>query len=148
MDSNTPTPSTTTSAATIRTLKLSQRYPANLVITKKCFLLYWSNEVEPYTRIERFFRVIKNTNNTYICKDDFVPFLKELLHFHPGLQFLSAHDEFKRKYALTVIARIFYKVNISRTGKITYRELKASNLFTVSIICIICVCVYSMCLYV
>jgi serine/threonine-protein phosphatase 2A regulatory subunit B'' len=61
-------------------------------------------------------------------KDDFVPFVQELLHFHPGLEFLESHDEFQRKYALTVIARIFFKVNASRTGKLSLREIYASNL--------------------
>lgn len=102
---------------------------SGIIIKLKDFKEYWKNEVEPYSRVERFFRVIKQRDSDYICKDDFVPFLKELLHFHPGLDFLASHDEFKRKYALTVITRIFYKVNISRTGKISLREVKSSNLF-------------------
>jgi serine/threonine-protein phosphatase 2A regulatory subunit B'' len=73
--------------------------------------------------------VIKKHEHEYIMKDDFVPFLQELLHFHPGLDFLEQHEEFQRKYALTVITRIFYRVNTSRTGKITLRELRKSNLF-------------------
>lgn len=110
--------------------RLSSRNNSGIVIPLHTFLIFWQAEVEPYTRIERFFRVLKQKDMNYICKDDFVPYLKELLFFHPGLEFLSSHEEFKRKYALTVITRIFYKVNISRTGKITLRELKASNLFT------------------
>jgi serine/threonine-protein phosphatase 2A regulatory subunit B'' len=100
------------------------------VVKLTSFLAYWQAEIEPYNIVERFFRVVKQRQSSYICKDDFVPYMKELLHFHPGLEFLSSHDEFKRKYALTVITRIFYKVNVSRTGKITLRELKASNLVT------------------
>lgn len=57
-----------------------------------------------------------------------MPFVQELLHFHPGLEFLESHDEFQRKYALTVIARIFFKVNVSRTGKLSLREVYSSNL--------------------
>ena len=102
---------------------------SGIIIKLKDFKDYWKDEVEPYNRTERFFRVIKQNEVNYISKDDFVPFLKELLHFHPGLDFLANHDEFKRKYALTVITRIFFKVNTSRTGKITLREVKNSNLF-------------------
>jgi serine/threonine-protein phosphatase 2A regulatory subunit B'' len=113
------------------------------VITLKTFLLFWQNEIEPYDRYERFFRLIKQPSQTvnYIIKDDFVPFIQELLHFHPGLEFLENHDEFQRflmilnspndlnrKYALTVIARIYYKVNLSRTGKLSLREIYNSNL--------------------
>lgn len=92
------------------------------------FLQFWKSEIEPYDRHERFFRLVKQPEVDYISKDDFVPFLQELLHFHPGLDFLEAHEEFQRKYALTVIARIFYKVNLSRTGRITLKEIRRSNL--------------------
>lgn len=40
------------------------------------FLDYWQKEVEPYSRVERFFRVIKQRDADHICKDDFVPFMK------------------------------------------------------------------------
>lgn len=110
--------------------RLSSRNNSGIIIPLHTFLAFWQAEIEPFTRVERFFRVIKQKDVNYICKDDFVPYLKELLFFHPGLEFLASHEEFKRKYALTVITRIFYKVNVSRTGKITLRELKASNLFT------------------
>ncbi len=98
-------------------------------IKLKAFLKYWQSEVEPYDRVERFFRVIKRHDAEYIYKDDFIPFLQELLHFHPGLDFLEAHEEFQRKYALTVITRIFYTVNTSRSGKLSLREVRCSNLF-------------------
>lgn len=101
---------------------------SNIVIKLKAFLQFWHNEIEPFSRQERFFRIIKQPSADTICKDDFVPFIQELLHFHPGLDFLEAHEEFQRKYALTVITRIFYKVNASRTGRISLREVRDSNL--------------------
>jgi serine/threonine-protein phosphatase 2A regulatory subunit B'' len=105
------------------------RQPSGVKIKLKCFIKYWQTEIEPYDRIERFFRIIKRHDAEYIFKDDFVPFLQELLHFHPGLDFLEAHEEFQRKYALTVITRIFYNVNTSRSGKLSLREVRHSNLF-------------------
>ena len=57
-------------------------------------------------------------------------YIQELLHFHPGLDFLQQHEEFQRKYALTVITRIFYRTDRSRTGRISLRELRMSNLMT------------------
>jgi serine/threonine-protein phosphatase 2A regulatory subunit B'' len=92
------------------------------------FLDYWRNEIEPYDRTERFFRVIKQPHHNHIVKDDFVPFLQELLHFHPGLDFLENHEEFQKKYALTVIVRIFYQCNTSRTGRLTLKEVINANL--------------------
>jgi serine/threonine-protein phosphatase 2A regulatory subunit B'' len=113
-----------------RTIGKAGRQPSGVKIKLKSFLKFWQNEIEPYDRIERFFRIIKKHDADYIYKDDFVPFLQELLHFHPGLDFLEQHEEFQRKYALTVITRIFYKVNTSRTGKISLHELRRSNLFS------------------
>lgn len=93
------------------------------------FEAYWRQEIEPYDRVERFFRVIKQPEVEFILKDDFVPFLQELLHFHPGLDFLESHQEFQRKYALTVIVRIFFHVNKNGTGRLTIKEVYKSNLF-------------------
>lgn len=113
-----------------RTIGRAGRQPSGVKIKLKTFIKFWQQEIEPYDRIERFFRIIKRHDSDYIVKDDFIPFLQELLHFHPGLDFLEAHEEFQRKYALTVITRIFYKVNTSRSGKISLREVRKSNLFT------------------
>ena len=107
----------------------AKRQTQGVIVTLKAFVQFWKAEVEPFSRIERFFRVIKQPIANYILKDDFAPFIQELLHFHPGLDFLDAHEEFQRKYALTVVTRIFFKVNTSRSGKISLRELKFSNLF-------------------
>jgi len=74
---------------------------------------FWQAEMEPFDHHERLFRIIKQVESDHIGKDDFVPYLQELLHFHPGLDFLESHEEFQRKYALTVITRIFYKVIIA-----------------------------------
>lgn len=97
-------------------------------IRLKAFLKFWQTEMEPFDRAERFFRLVKQVDKEFIEKDDFLPYIQELLHFHPGLEFLQQHEEFQRKYAVTVITRIFYEVNKSRSGKISLRELRNSNL--------------------
>jgi serine/threonine-protein phosphatase 2A regulatory subunit B'' len=113
-----------------RTIGRSGRTPSGVKIKMKAFLRFWQSEIEPYDKIERFVRIIKKPESEFIYKDDFIPFLQELLHFHPGLDFLETHEEFQRKYALTVITRIFYAVNTSRSGKLSLREVRHSNLFT------------------
>lgn len=113
-----------------RTIGRSGRTPSGVKIKMKAFLHFWQSEIEPYDKIERFVRIIKKPESEFIYKDDFIPFLQELLHFHPGLDFLETHEEFQRKYALTVITRIFYAVNTSRSGKLSLREVRHSNLFT------------------
>lgn len=109
--------------------RTAKRQTAGITVNLKHFLQFWQHEIEPFNRVERFFRVIKQPGSDFICKDDFAPFIQELLHFHPGLDFLEAHEEFQRKYALTVVTRIFFKVNTSRTGKLSLREVRNSNLF-------------------
>lgn len=46
-----------------------------------------------------------------LFQDDLQPFIRELLLYHPGLEFLEAHPDFHPKYATTVTTRIFYIVN-------------------------------------
>lgn len=92
------------------------------------FQAFWESEMEPYDTIERFFRLVKQPNADHIGKDDFNPFISDLLIFHPGLEFLDQHPDFHPKYAAMVIARIFYVVNTARNGRITLRELRKSNL--------------------
>lgn len=100
----------------------------HLTVSLSAFMEYWKTELESYDNAERFFRLVKRPDAKAIAKDDFVPFIQELLHFHPGLDFLENHEDFQRKYALTVITRIFYTVNTSRTGYLSLRELRRSNL--------------------
>lgn len=88
-----------------RVIGKNNRQPSGVKIKLKTFLKFWTMEIEPYDRIERFFNIIKQHQNEYIYNNDFIPFLQELLHFHPGLDFLEQHEEFQHKYALTVITR-------------------------------------------
>lgn len=100
----------------------------SLKITKEMFKSYWIKELAPYDDVERFFRVVKQPKNDYIERDDFAPFLHELLKYHPGLEFLAGTPEFQEKYALTVVVRIFYSVDRDSSGRITLRKLRRSNL--------------------
>lgn len=58
-------------------------------VSLPAFAYYWKTEIADCSRTIRFFRLIKQPNVEYITKDDFVPFMQELLHFHPGLDFLD-----------------------------------------------------------
>ena len=44
---------------------------------------YWMQEMENYDSPERFFRLIKQPDHDYIGRDDFLPYIKELLNDHP-----------------------------------------------------------------
>ena len=87
--------------------------PRNLsgVIALPVFLAYWAAEMAPFDAAERFFRLAKRRGAPAIVPTDFMPFIEELLAFHPGLAFLENTPEFQEKYARTVIARIFYSLD-------------------------------------
>jgi hypothetical protein len=63
-----------------------------------------------------------------LTSSDFFPLLYEILLTHPSLRCLALHPHFQRKYSLTVITRIFWACNVSRTGRLSLRELRLSNL--------------------
>ena len=82
----------------------------SLRITQAQFERFYKTEIEPYDETSRFFRLVKRINEETIVGSDFIPFLEELLAYHPGLEFLESTPEFQDKYARTVIARIMYTV--------------------------------------
>lgn len=70
-------------------------------------------------------------SRSYILPEDFAPLIQDVVDTHPGLAFLKEAAEFHSRYVHTVIARIYYNVNRSWTGKITVPELRKSNLLDV-----------------
>ncbi|CAE6126088.1 unnamed protein product [Arabidopsis arenosa] len=98
-------------------------------VTREAFIDYWVNGnmliMDTTTQI---FKILKQKDQSFIVKDDFKPLLKELLATHPGLEFLQSTPEFQERYAETVTYRIFYYINRSGNGRITFRELKRGNL--------------------
>ncbi len=66
-----------------------------------------------------------------MINEDFKPLFKHLLATHPGLEFLQATPEFQDRYADTVVMRIFFALDGNDDGKISYRDFKNSNLFSV-----------------
>jgi len=98
-------------------------------VSYSMFEKFWKSEMQLWDAHDRFFRLVKKPDEEYITRDDFLPFIEELLASHPGLEFLSNHSEFQEKYAVTVITRIFYCVNrYGHNGKITARQIRRSNL--------------------
>lgn len=53
------------------------------VVTMDMLEWFWLQEMEPYDAPERFFRLIKQPDHDYIARDDFLPYIKELLNDHP-----------------------------------------------------------------
>lgn len=53
------------------------------VVTRDMFQWFWLTEMEPHDAPERFFRLLKQPELDYIGRDDFLPYIKELLNDHP-----------------------------------------------------------------
>lgn len=70
----------------------------------------------------------------YIQSEDLITLVQDVVDTHPGLAFLKEASEFHSRYVHTVIARIFYSVNRSWTGRITVPELRRSNFMQVCIL--------------
>nr|XP_043869676.1 serine/threonine-protein phosphatase 2A regulatory subunit B'' subunit beta isoform X2 [Solea senegalensis] len=75
----------------------------------------------------KFVHLLAKPGCNYLEQDDFIPFLQDVVNSHPGLAFLKEAPDFHSRYITTVIQRIFYNVNRSWTGKITFHELRKSN---------------------
>ena len=75
--------------------------------------------------------LLKNDDTTvqrhYLIRSDFDVYVNEIVTRHPGLEFLADTPDFQLKYSETVIARIFYQINVAGNERITMRELKQSN---------------------
>ncbi|VEL42679.1 unnamed protein product [Protopolystoma xenopodis] len=55
----------------------------------------------------------------------------DILEGHPGLAFLQKAKDFHSRYVTTVVARIFFSVNSSWSGRISIGELRRSNFLSV-----------------
>ncbi|XP_067841852.1 serine/threonine-protein phosphatase 2A regulatory subunit B'' subunit beta isoform X2 [Heptranchias perlo] len=76
----------------------------------------------------KFLYLLAKPGCSYLEQEDFIPLIQDVVNAHPGLTFLREAAEFHTRYVTTVIQRIFYTVNRSWTGRITYTEIRKSNL--------------------
>lgn len=100
--------------------------------TRDAFLDYWKRIISPGRDEPTWFvKIFGKGARNYLVPDDFVPLMQDVIDTHPGLLFLKDATEFHSRYVNTVIARIFYSVNRSWSGKITVPELRKSNFLQV-----------------
>lgn len=101
-------------------------------ITCDQFLICWRNIIcNCFDVASRFVHLLTLGKRNYLVQDDFIPLLQSIIDDHPGLKFLRAAPDFHLRYIQTVIARIFFCINRSWTGKISLAELRGSNLLAV-----------------
>ncbi|CAG0886984.1 unnamed protein product [Cyprideis torosa] len=102
---------------------------ASSSISKGQFVEFWRSLLTRHSTIHaQFLAILSKNRRDYLIPEDFVTLLQDVVESHPGLSFLKDAVEFHSRYVHTVMARIFYKVNRSWTGRITLPELARSNL--------------------
>lgn len=81
----------------------------------------------------RFVHILTKGNRAepFLFPEHLAIMVQDVVDTHPGLTFLKEAAEFHSRYVHTVIARIFYSVNRSWSGKISAAELRRSNLLQV-----------------
>jgi len=112
---------------------MSARHKESIqVVSCEQFLICWKHLInQAYDLPARFVFLLTLGQRDYLLPDDFVPLVQSVIDDHPGLKFLRAAPDFHLRYIETVVARIYYNINLSWTGKITLQELRRSNLLPV-----------------
>ncbi|XP_053600846.1 uncharacterized protein LOC128669773 isoform X1 [Plodia interpunctella] len=96
------------------------------------FIDFWREmSSQCHDQASRFVYILTRGKSHTLAQEDFVPLVQDVVDTHPGLSFLKEATEFHSRYVHTVIARIFYCVNRSWSGRISIPELRRSNLLQV-----------------
>lgn len=91
------------------------------------FVTFWKEEIAPFDRSTRLFRLLKKAENNYLFPDDLVPLIEQVVALFGCSELLQLKQSNPRKfsrYILSVISRFFYWVNTSRSGQISSREFR------------------------
>ncbi|XP_076661989.1 uncharacterized protein LOC143365574 isoform X2 [Halictus rubicundus] len=101
-------------------------------VEMNAFLDFWKEMSNAnHDAASKFIRITTRGQRNSILPEDLIPLVQDLVETHPGLIFLKEATEFHSRYVHTVIARIFYCVNRSWSGRISVAELRRSNLLSV-----------------
>ncbi|XP_070165770.1 uncharacterized protein [Polyergus mexicanus] len=101
-------------------------------VEMNAFLDFWKDlTITHHDIANKFIRIVTRRLRNNILPEDLIPLVQDVVETHPGLTFLKEATEFHSRYVHTVIARIFYCVNRSWSGKISLAELRRSNLLAV-----------------
>ncbi|XP_017768694.1 PREDICTED: serine/threonine-protein phosphatase 2A regulatory subunit B'' subunit beta-like isoform X2 [Nicrophorus vespilloides] len=100
--------------------------------TLEQFNSFWTTMASTcHDAASRFIHILTRGKKNWLSPEDFIPLVQDVVETHPGLTFLKEATEFHSRYVHTVIARIFYCVNRSWSGRISIPEMRRSNLLNV-----------------
>ncbi|XP_028039967.1 uncharacterized protein LOC114250337 isoform X2 [Bombyx mandarina] len=113
-------------------LFLATQQNLHLPIDGHKFIDFWREMTSQcHDQASRFVYILTRGKSSILTPEDFVPLVQDVVDTHPGLSFLKEATEFHSRYVHTVIARIFYCVNRSWSGRISIPELRRSNLLQI-----------------
>ncbi|VDP63049.1 unnamed protein product, partial [Schistosoma curassoni] len=106
--------------------------PDRQPVTLSNLLKSWSHTLNTCPdEASKFVHLLTRGRATFLVQSDFNTLIQDILESHPGLAFLEAAKDFHSRYVATVVARIFFNVNISWSGRISLGELRRSNFLPV-----------------
>ncbi|XP_063711865.1 serine/threonine-protein phosphatase 2A regulatory subunit B'' subunit delta-like [Symsagittifera roscoffensis] len=102
-------------------------------VSADTFISTWKNIIsDSHDAAARFVKTASRRSSSgggdYLIPGDFECMLQDVVDTHKGLLFLQEAKDFHSRYIATVIARIFYSVNRSWSGKLSLHEVRNSNL--------------------
>nr|CAD7424052.1 unnamed protein product [Timema monikensis] len=101
-------------------------------VESNTFLDFWKKLLlSCHDQASWFIHILTRGLRDHLTPDDLGAMVQDVVDSHPGLTFLKEATEFHSRYVHTVIARIFYCVNRSWSGRISLPELRRSNLLRV-----------------
>nr|XP_032514938.1 serine/threonine-protein phosphatase 2A regulatory subunit B'' subunit beta-like isoform X2 [Danaus plexippus plexippus] len=113
-------------------LFLATQQKLNATVDGHKYIDFWREmTTQCHDQASRFVYILTRGKSNSLTPEDFVPLVQDVVDTHPGLSFLKEATEFHSRYVHTVIARIFYCVNRTWSGRISIPELRRSNLLQV-----------------
>eukprot|EP00118_Oscarella_pearsei_P004046 m.16801 g.16801 ORF g.16801 m.16801 type:complete len:586 (+) comp27150_c0_seq1:158-1915(+) len=101
-------------------------------VTSEMLSKVWDSFVDVYhDDASQFMWILTKGSRDYLIPADFEFLLQDIVDTHPGLTILADSPDFQVKYVETVVARIFFSVNRSWSGRISLFELRRSTFLTV-----------------
>lgn len=72
-------------------------------VTKEKFLTFWQQMCSGcHDAASRFVYIFTRGRRTWLCPEDFIPLIQDVVETHPGLTFLKEAAEFHSRYVHTV----------------------------------------------
>ncbi|KAA8496599.1 Serine/threonine protein phosphatase 2A regulatory subunit B''beta [Porphyridium purpureum] len=98
--------------------------PDEQEIDRQAVMKFWEVNCKGRSRPARLFHFLLNgADRDYLVPGDLFELVESLLVCHPGLAFLASTPEFQKRYAETVVQRIFFYLSDHPTGKVYFRNV-------------------------